>query len=361
MKKNKILAFVIALLFCLILSNNVYADIKGDIDGDGKVTSYDAFLSLEMTDEETIAEEELVITDINDDEEVTEEDTDLILKYAAGIVEDESMWVIESEEEEPINHFYYDQLNENEQKIYEGLLRAKEKAVSNKKRINLGTEFGSFFDQSTDEMTAQQKAALTAFQYDQADTINVFNVQITSYYTMENNEIVTGGTLITYLDDNMKNVDIEKAKEEVEAAKNEAIKGLNGKTDYEKALYLHDYIIKNNDYDYSYGKADGSYNVYGTLVKGCSVCEGYARSYKYLLNSVGVECEIIVSETHAWNAVKLDNSWYYVDCTWDDKGGANISYQYFLVGTDLENVKSHTLEKLQNLVYPTISKTAYKK
>ena len=112
MKKNKILAFVIALLFCLILSNNVYADIKGDIDGDGKVTSYDAFLSLEMTDEETIAEEELVITDINDDEEVTEEDTDLILKYAAGIVEDESMWVIESEEEEPINHFYYERQKE---------------------------------------------------------------------------------------------------------------------------------------------------------------------------------------------------------------------------------------------------------
>ena len=121
------------------------------------------------------------------------------------------------------------------------------------------------------------------------------------------------------------------------------------------------FYIKVNDYDYTYGKATGSYNAYGALVKGCSVCEGYAKAYKYLLNSVDIECEIIVSATHAWNAVKLEDKWYYVDCTWDDLGGSKISYEYFLRGEDLESVRAHTLEKLGKLVYPNMSKTAYRK
>ena len=361
MKKSKLLSFAIAFILCLVLSKNVYADIKGDLDGDGVVTAYDAYLSLLMTDEEQIADEELIITDINNDQQVTQEDTDLILKYAAGIVEDESMWIVESEEEEPINNYYYEQLNDNEKIIYDGLARAQEKAVADKQKINLGTGLNDYLKQDNESIKEQNTNALIAFQYDHADNINVDEVSITPYITMENNEIVNGGKLTTYLPTNMKDVDIKQAKEDLENAKNEAIKGLAGKTDYDKILYLHDYLIKVNDYDYTYGKATGSYNAYGALVKGCSVCEGYAKAYKYLLNSVDIECEIIVSATHAWNAVKLEEQWYYVDCTWDDLGGSKISYEYFLRGEDLESVRAHTLEKLGKLVYPNMSKTAYRK
>ena len=34
---------------------------------------------------------------------------------------------------------------------------------------------------------------------------------------------------------------------------------------------------------------------------------------------------------HAWNRVKLEDTWYYIDCTWDDPtGGGMENYEYYL-------------------------------
>ena len=119
MKKNNIFKLLIAFVFALILSTNVYAaEIKGDLDGDGEVTAYDAYLSLLIVQEEDaieVTEENVELIDIDSDKEVTEEDTQLILDYSVDIVEDPTMWVIEDETEaidESINRFYYNQLDQ---------------------------------------------------------------------------------------------------------------------------------------------------------------------------------------------------------------------------------------------------------
>lgn len=360
-KKNKILAFVITLLVCLVLSNDiVYANIKGDLDGDGEVTSYDAFLCLELQ-EKNVTKEELEIADIDGDNIITELDVNLIFEYSVEIVEDETMWTQPEPEPDRINDFYYNQLNSDEKTVYNGLVEAQEKANRDGVITDCGIVFEDYYYFDKDERLEQYKNALMAYQYDNPETISVYGTSFSAYKTEENDEVAFGGKVTTYLDKNMKNVDIAEAKQEVEVAKDKAISGIANKSDYEKIKYLHDYLIKNNEYDKSLGDAAGSYNVYGALVKGCSVCEGYARAYKYLLNSVGVECEIIVSATHAWNAVKLENKWYYVDCTWDDLGGTKVGYDYFLKGVSMENVRAHTLEKVQRLVYPNMSKTDYKK
>ena len=91
-------------------------------------------------------------------------------------------------------------------------------------------------------------------------------------------------------------------------------------------LFIHDYLINNIDYDSSY-QAVGTYSIYGALIEKKCVCEGYAKAFKYLLNSVGYECELLQgtatnssgqTENHAWNAVKLNGIWYEIDTTWDD-------------------------------------------
>ena len=50
MKKNNIFKLLIAFVFALILSTNVYAaEIKGDLDGDGEVNEVDAQQILDVS------------------------------------------------------------------------------------------------------------------------------------------------------------------------------------------------------------------------------------------------------------------------------------------------------------------------
>ncbi|MDE7260131.1 MAG: Ig-like domain-containing protein, partial [Lachnospiraceae bacterium] len=95
-------------------------------------------------------------------------------------------------------------------------------------------------------------------------------------------------------------------------------------SDLEKAVVLHDYLTVNCEYDYQ-NYLNGtipsdSYNAYGTLVNRTAVCQGYALTYKYLLNQVGIDCYMVTSSSmnHAWNMIVLDGKYYQVDVTWDD-------------------------------------------
>lgn len=56
-----------------------------------------------------------------------------------------------------------------------------------------------------------------------------------------------------------------------------------------------------------------------------SVCQGYANLFQALGRQAGLEVEVVggwarsnisAGDSHAWNAIKLDGSWYLVDCTW---------------------------------------------
>ncbi|MDD6057985.1 MAG: transglutaminase domain-containing protein, partial [Clostridiales bacterium] len=100
-------------------------------------------------------------------------------------------------------------------------------------------------------------------------------------------------------------------------------------TDYEKALWLHDWIIDNADYDFSYSYCSAE----GVLARGVGTCESYHGAYVKLLNRVGIETGRITGNGHVWTAVKLDGEWYQVDTTWDDKGaqfqGTFYEHLYF--------------------------------
>ena len=113
-----------------------------------------------------------------------------------------------------------------------------------------------------------------------------------------------------------------------------------GMSDYTRALVLHDWLIYNANYDYTYTYYDAS----GVLLHGTGVCDSYARAYLMLMTAAGVECVIVSGmagsdengwESHAWNMVKLDGTWYHVDCTWDDpnKGGCE-RHTYFCVSDE---------------------------
>ena len=109
-------------------------------------------------------------------------------------------------------------------------------------------------------------------------------------------------------------------------------------SDYEKVLRLHDVIVQHNDY---ISTAPNRYNAYGCIVDGQSVCEGIAEAYQYLLQEVGVASHRITGSSinpstgksigHAWNVVRENGKWYYIDLTWDDQGTDSYEtfYAYF--------------------------------
>lgn len=60
------------------------------------------------------------------------------------------------------------------------------------------------------------------------------------------------------------------------------------------------------------------------LYKGKAQCSAYAGGMLLLLRAFGIESLIVHSGTHAWNVVKINGSWYNLDCTWNDH--PNVPY-----------------------------------
>jgi hypothetical protein len=138
-------------------------------------------------------------------------------------------------------------------------------------------------------------------------------------------------------------------------------------TDYEKEQAAHDYIITHTRYDMkNYKKGTippESYSAYGTLVLGIGVCEGYAESMKLILDRLGIECLLVPGnskgQNHVWNMVKIDESYYHVDLTWDDPVSSDgtdlLIYDYFNL-TDSEMAKDHSWD---TKAYPPCLSTKY--
>lgn len=120
----------------------------------------------------------------------------------------------------------------------------------------------------------------------------------------------------------------------------------SGLSQAELELLIHDYILAICEYDKSIQvdengfpltKTD-AFDAYGALVDKKAVCEGYARAFELLCNGVGIKCINIIGqsqgELHMWNAVELDNEYYFVDTTWDDGKDKALMYDYFNITTE---------------------------
>jgi len=92
--------------------------------------------------------------------------------------------------------------------------------------------------------------------------------------------------------------------------------------DTDKVLVLNDYIAYTSEYDFTENLPVNSdaFNTAGILMKRSGVCQGYTYAFMYFMNRAGVECHCVVSApmNHSWNVVKIGNSYYHVDPTWDD-------------------------------------------
>ncbi|MBO5163718.1 MAG: hypothetical protein J6B75_04655 [Ruminococcus sp.] len=164
---------------------------------------------------------------------------------------------------------------------------------------------------------------------------------------------------IEFLDD-FDTYDIDKMLDELDKAADEVISGIpDGSSDYEKALYVHDYLAENTEYDHSrtayteYGLWGSSY---GCLVEKKAVCGGYAEAFHYIMQKLGIESGICTGSNHEWNYVKIDGDYYWVDVTWDDNDKGDVQHTYFLFTTDLL-LRTRSFDPIQSFI-PECTETA---
>lgn len=113
-------------------------------------------------------------------------------------------------------------------------------------------------------------------------------------------------------------------------------------TDYEKVKYIFESLIDNVEY------VEGSQenqNILSVFLYKQTVCQGYASAMQYLLTQLNIPCIVVTGEadgvSHAWNLVKMDGEYYYIDTTWGnssysmetDENGAYTNYAYFGITT----------------------------
>lgn len=261
------------------------------------------------------------------------------------------------------NKYFFNQLDNYSKIIYNALEQNKENMKIGTYEINLGTEFSPILENNSNgqtELGNYYQSAIEAYVYDNPD---VFYIDFSKLYL--NIETTTRGTKKTYrvllnegngtgyLTNEFSTVErVNSAINEIEYVKSLIVKNKKD-NDFQNVKFVHDYLVENVEYEQTISKSN-IYNLYGALVNKECVCEGYAKAFKYLMDSLDIPCVIVAgkatnsegkTENHAWNYVQLDGKWYAIDTTWDDPiliGGAVLTdsskYRYFLKGEEEFNI-----------------------
>lgn len=157
-----------------------------------------------------------------------------------------------------------------------------------------------------------------------------------------------------------------KAQDELEKKVNEIVSNApSNATQFELEQYVHNYIVDNCEYDHesaaSDNPGDNTGNVYGALIEGKAVCEGYSRAFQLLCKELGLECVNIYGtskdENHMWNCIQIEGEWYHVDVTWDDPETEQEDVvRYLFFNLNDENIgKDHQISEM----YESISDDAF--
>lgn len=207
--------------------------------------------------------------------------------------------------------------------------------------------------------TEEIERVLSAIDYDYPE---IFWVGEFSYYYDEYDQKVSK-VIIEYPYDETEK---DRRQAEIEAAFQEYSSGMSsGMSEYEKVKYAYEYVIKNTVYQED---REDDQNIYSVFGKKGSVCAGYSKAIQYLLKRTGIECSYVAGEAigqgaHAWNIVRVDGEYYYLDATWGEfnvednlEPEKSIFYDYFCV-TTAELLKSHRPDQ-RLIAYPEFTATA---
>ena len=285
------------------------------------------------------------------------------------------------------NSYFYNQLDTYGKTIYSKMYSSLDELKTGTATIDFGTTFNDLLQMADGEriITDAFQLSINALLLDHPE---IFYLDVTKLYMYtESTKTISGTTYKvsigpdengSYLSEGFySESDVLVAESQIQAELNSIIDSLSGST-YDKVKQIHDYLIDNIVYD-SDSNLDMSHSIYGALVNNLAVCDGYAKSFKYILDNIGISCVEVCgvaensngeTENHAWNDVLINGSWYAVDVTWDDPiilGGRGIltddlRYANFLKGSNtfyLSHQEDGYVVSNGEFNYPTLSDSDY--
>ncbi len=287
------------------------------------------------------------------------------------------------------NKYYYYQLDANAKLIYDAIEDNLNNMKSGLYQIKLPNSVADVLKYSNgDDLLDQSfQSAWDALSLDRVDMffIDVSKINLNIKKTTYGNNVSYSLVIAPrdgsgYLEDGLTDeVSVNAVLNQVKNIRDNIVSYITGDT-YNKVLQVHDWIIENLEYSSNIQNAN-VYNLYGALIEKSAVCEGYAESFKYILDEIGIPCILVsgratnsegLTENHEWNYVQIDGKWYTIDTTWDDPIVTGFGYvtnstkhKYFLQGSKTINenhiAKGKITETGQEFVYPELEKNAYKK
>ena len=219
--------------------------------------------------------------------------------------------------------YHYQQLNKKQKKLYQELFHMF---------VNIETE-GKISDKNMKDVDLVHNAILN----DHPELFYIETEIVYSDYRVE----------VEYT---FKKSKIKKYKKEIEHEKDIILQDLPKGDQYEKMLYLYNYVVSHLQYN-----ENAKYNqtLISSIINKETVCTGYAKMIQYLYQEIGIETTQITGtcvdennlvQRHAWNMVKYQDDYYYIDATWADReADLMILYEYFIFSSQ-DMLKIYTPE-----------------
>lgn len=222
--------------------------------------------------------------------------------------------------------------------------------MSEAKKFKSTVSFTYYYEGTVPNFAAEIEKAFTKPGYDYVHgTLSSWEYRVDKYKNRAEVKII------------LKYIGTKAQEDYVTKRVKEIAKSLNksGMTDVEKVLAVNNYIVTHADY--TLNTSTSPHHAYTLLKEGKGVCQAYALLAYRILTEMGFEVRYVVgvanNENHAWNLVKVNGVWYFLDTTFNDASLvlSNSSFRYFLVN-------AATLKKDHSWVeknYPTAKKNSY--
>ena len=235
--------------------------------------------------------------------------------------------------------YYYDQLSSNDQFFYRKLL----------------LELAHRSDRFTIPLPAKPNVhrVMEAIRYDHAE---LFYLEALGRYTWYE---MPGGSVVMEFEPDYRfsAAQTRELERTIRAEADRVIRAVGSRSPRAMALYFHDWLVRECVYTTSDGGRHFAHRLDGPLLHRRCVCEGFAKAFKYLCDSVGVPCMEVSGEAngggkigpHSWNIVRIGSRYYHVDVTFDNHDTAFeradfCSRASFLVSTQMI-LRNHTPDR----------------
>lgn len=259
---------------------------------------------------------------------------------------------------------YYQELDEKEKKIYDGLTKMDEDGIFKTGDGSLDLIKNGFmreyyakeFAYGDNRALSAFAAARDAYYLDHPEIFYVdFDKLTLSFYKKGSSyiaEIGAGRYADYYVDGFTSAEQVETAIAEYYTAVTAiANKAAAAKNDKEAIAQIDKSISEKATYSFD---ADNTLlgksairTSYGALIKGYAVCEGYARAFKAICDNLVIPCAQVIGfyetdtsgkQPHAWVHVEIGNKYYLADPTFNDNetaektlySGSKSTKRYFL-------------------------------